>query len=91
MRDYHSLSPEQQRRFKKAVEKMVEALKKGATPATLPPGLRVKRVQGTFGIWEMTWHYDADVGRATFEWAENRAEPTVLWRRIGGHDIFKDA
>jgi len=58
-------------------------------PATSwPRGLRVKRVQGTPGVWEMTWSFAGPDGRATFEWIELKGELAVRWRRIGGHDIF---
>ena len=48
-------------------------------------GLRVKRVQGTDSIFEMTWAPD---GRATFEYGSPDSEGAhVIWRRIG-RDIF---
>jgi hypothetical protein len=55
-----------------------------------PRGLRVKRVQGRSGVWEMTWSMDNPDGRATWEWTEIDDEPAVLWRRIGTHRIFTD-
>jgi hypothetical protein len=50
--------------------------------------LRVKRVQGHTGIFEMTWSGD---GRATFEYGTEQipGEPHIIWRRISGHDILK--
>ncbi|MEP7032875.1 MAG: hypothetical protein ABI879_02725 [Actinomycetota bacterium] len=60
---------------------------------TLPRGrfrgsLRVKRMQGAEGIFEMTW--EPEDGRATFEYGEElvAGDPHIIWRRIGGHDIF---
>jgi hypothetical protein len=52
------------------------------------PRLRVKRVQGHPGIWEMTWAQD---GRATFQYGDEvvPGEPHVVWRRVGTHDIFR--
>ena len=61
-RDPDRLTPEQQWAFRAAVEKFV------ADPTTgegFRAGLRVKRVQGHAGVWEMTWAPD---GRATFEY-----------------------
>jgi hypothetical protein len=55
-----------------------------------PAGLRVKKVQGVSGVWEMTWSMDNPDGRATWEWAEIDGEPAVRWRRIGTHRIFAD-
>jgi hypothetical protein len=61
----------------------------GADPRTpWPRGLRVKRVQGAPGIWEMTWSFAGPDGRATFEWTEVDGELAVRWRRIGGHEIL---
>ena len=59
-------------------------------PATpWPKGLRVKRVQGVPGIWEMTWSFAGPDGRATFEWIEIDGELAIRWRRIGGHDVLQ--
>jgi hypothetical protein len=58
-----------------------------------PPGfasaLRVKRVQGAEGVWEMTWAAD---GRATFRYGEEivAGEPHIVWLRIGKHAILDD-
>jgi hypothetical protein len=51
-------------------------------------GLRVKRVQGTADVWEMTWAPD---GRATWQYRPEQlpGEPHVIWRRIGTHSIFR--
>jgi hypothetical protein len=56
--------------------------------APWPKALRVRRVEGAPGIWEMTWSFAGPDGRATFEWVEIEGEPGVRWRRIGGHSIF---
>jgi hypothetical protein len=58
-RDYDNLTPDQRKAFKEAVRDFVEDLKAGQR---FRPELRVKRVQGTRGVWELTW---ADDGRAT--------------------------
>lgn len=55
-----------------------------------PKGLRVKRVQGATGIWEMTWSFAGPDGRATFEWVEIDGEPAIRWRRVGSLAIFSD-
>lgn len=83
-RDFEHLTPEQQRRFHAALREFIECLRMGR----FNPGLRVKRVQGTLGVWEMTWAPD---GRATFEYGSGirLGEPHIIWRRIGSHDIFR--
>lgn len=53
-----------------------------------PRGLRVKRVQGAPGVWEMTWSFAGPDGRATFEWILIDGDLAVRWRRIGGHEVF---
>ena len=51
--------------------------------------LRVKLVQGTRGIFEMTWSFAGPDGRATFELVTVDNELRVRWRRVGGHQIFR--
>ncbi|HEY7962032.1 MAG TPA: hypothetical protein VID29_08940 [Solirubrobacteraceae bacterium] len=53
------------------------------------PSLRVKRVVGAPGVWEMTWSWSEPDGRATWEWVEISGERAVRWRRVGAHEIFK--
>ena len=60
------------------------------TPGEIrPSGLRVKRVQETDEILELTWAKD---GRATFQYGdESKAgEAHIIWRRVGTHDIVKE-
>lgn len=84
-REYAKLSREDRARFRAARKVFVEALR--ADPSALPPQLRVKRVQGREGVWELTW---APNGRATFDYGPEQieGEPHVRWRRIGDHSIF---
>jgi len=84
MKDFSLLGEEDRMRFRAAVERFVEDLRGGQG---FRPGLRVKRVQGTDGIWEMTWAPD---GRATWMYGDEvlHGEPHVVWRRVGTHDVF---
>lgn len=84
-RDYARLTPEQRKRFLAAVADMVEDMR---ARRPFRPGLRVKRVQGTADVWEMTWAPD---GRATWQYGPERrpGEPHIVWRRIGTHDVFR--
>ncbi|GAB4008482.1 hypothetical protein GCM10029992_64960 [Glycomyces albus] len=84
--DHEKLQKEQQARFKKAVAEFVEDLRTGGS---IRPGLRIKRVQGAEGVYEISWAPD---GRATWEYGEEKipGEPHIKWRRIGTHDIFKN-
>ena len=84
-RDYDSLTGAQQLAFRTALARFIADLRQGQFRA----GLRVKRVQGYPGVWEMTWAPD---GRASFQYgSEIRAgEPHIVWRRIGTHDIFRE-
>jgi hypothetical protein len=85
-RDWDRLSPKQQREFRAAVAQFIADL--AGSAQAFHPSLRVKRVQGHPGVWEMTWAYD---GRATFEYGAevNPGEPHVIWRRVGTHSIFR--
>jgi hypothetical protein len=81
--DFRKLAPDRQVAFLEAIVLLVDDLRGGA----FRPSLRVKGVRGAPGVFEMTWAPD---GRATFEYGPEQVagEPHILWRRIGGHDIF---
>ena len=83
-RDWEALDEAQKKAFLDAVKVFVEDLRKGAG---FRGGLRVKKMQGHAGIWEMTWGPD---GRATFEYGDEvqPGEQHVIWRRIGTHKVF---
>lgn len=85
LQDAKRLSEQQRARFQSVVlSEFVVDLKEGQ----FRPGLRVKRVVSTSSVWEMTWAPD---GRATFEYgpAQRPGEPHIVWRRIGGHEVFR--
>jgi hypothetical protein len=83
-RDYASLSAEQKSAFKDAIRKFVADLERGQG---FRKGLRVKGVQGSPGLFEMTWAAD---GRATFSYGRSlrQDEPHIVWRRVGGHGVI---
>lgn len=83
-REFARLPREQQRAFRQAVAKLIAALKNGGEP---PRSLRIKRVQGTKDVWEMSYSGD---GRATFRYGSERkeGETHVEWLRVGGHEIL---
>ncbi len=86
LNDWKRLTVDQKRQFHVARRQMVADLR-----AKRPffSGLRVTRVQKakTQGVWEMTWAPD---GRATFMYGKEiiPGEAHIIWRRIGGHEIF---
>ena len=83
-RDWDSLSPEQRKAFRASIEKFVADLERGQG---FRKGLRVKGVQGSPGIYEMTW---AEDGRATFSIGKSlrENEPHIVWHRVGTHGIL---
>jgi len=85
-REFDRLTGAQQARFMRAVAQLVTALR--TRPPNFPTGLRVKRVQGTDEVWELTWAPD---GRATFSYGEGQVsgDPHVVWRRIGDHSVLR--
>lgn len=87
LRDFAKLTPQQRALFLRAVQEFVEDLRNGRR---FRPGLRVKRVQGADGVWEMTWAPD---GRATWQFGDEvkPGDVHIIWRRVGTHDIFRDA
>jgi len=94
VRDWVRLSGEERVRFLEVLRNDFQpACERFArNPATpWPRRMRVRRVQGIPGVWEMTWSFAGPDGRATFEWIEVDGELAVRWRRIGGHEIFGHA
>jgi hypothetical protein len=83
-REFARMPREQRRAFKAAAKKLVEALREGGEP---PNSLRIKRVQGTADIWELSYSGD---GRATFRYGTEvkPGETHVEWLRVGGHEIL---
>jgi mRNA-degrading endonuclease RelE of RelBE toxin-antitoxin system len=70
-RAYRSLTPEEQKRVQKALRLIDEDLRH--------PGLRIKRIRGTQGIWEARASRSL---RLTFEVeGEN-----IILRNVGAHD-----
>jgi hypothetical protein len=86
LREFGKLFQAQQDRFLNAMRHMIHDLRAGGT---FRASLRIKGVQGHPGVFEMTWAGD---GRATFEYGPERVpgEPHIVWRRIGGHEIFQN-
>lgn len=81
-RDWKLLHADDRRRFRVAVKKFVADLSAGR----FGKGLRVRRVEGTDHIFEMSW---APNGRATFQYGSGPGKgPHVIWRRVGTHDVF---
>ncbi len=84
-KDWAGMSPVEQQRFRRAVALFIADLSAGRP---FRQGLRVKRVQSTSDVWEMTFASD---GRATWEYGREIrvGEPHVVGRRVGSHAIFK--
>jgi hypothetical protein len=82
--DFKNLTSQQRRRFERVVrEEFVPDVDSGR----FRPGLRVKGVHATSGIFEMTWAPD---GRATWQYgaAVRQGLRHIIWRRVGTHSIF---
>jgi hypothetical protein len=84
--DYDRLTDAQRRRFLRVLARFVEDVDSG----TFRVSLRVKPVRGHPGIWEMTW--EGSDGRATFSYGPEKTpgKRHVIWRRVGGHEIFQE-
>jgi len=70
--------------FRMAAGRLAEDLDRGEVRASL----RVKPMTNHPGIWEMTW--EGNDGRATFRYGLETipGKRHVIWRRVGGHEIF---
>jgi hypothetical protein len=84
--DYDRLSLAQQRRFLRVLRRFIEDADIGRFRASL----RVKPMVDHPGIREMTW--EAHDGRATFRYGPETVPGArhIIWRRIGGHEIFQE-
>ncbi len=84
-REFRRLDPARQRAFLAMVERFVNSLARGQ----FDPTLRVKRVQGTREVWEISWAPD---GRATFSYGPEvrTGQAHVIWRRVGTHRVLED-
>ncbi|MFD4756404.1 hypothetical protein [Streptomyces sp. NPDC058426] len=86
--DLDRLTPEQRRKFRRAVNAFVHDLR---ADGRFRAGLRVKHLSGFPGIYELTWSMGTGpAGRATWQYgsAVRPNTPHVIWRRIGTHDIL---
>ncbi len=91
--DLGRLSRDELRRFRQVVrDEFIPAAERRAASrgARWPKKLRVRDVEGAPGIWELSWSFSGPDGRATFEWITIDGEPAIRWRRVGGHEIFRD-
>lgn len=50
---------------------------------------RLKELRHTNNVWSMTWSFSRPAGRATFQLIAMKNELTLIWLRIGNHDIYK--
>lgn len=87
LRDFDRLTPAQKLAFLRAVAAFVQDLRAGTG---FRRGLRVRKMSGQEGVWELTWAPD---GRATFEFGPpvREGHAHIVWRHVGSHDIFKQA
>ena len=88
-RAHRGLSAEQKSHFNTAVKKFVSDLQdmESGVAKWFRDSLRVKKVNGPPGLWEMSWRSD---GRATFRFGEEQVpgKHHVVWDQIGGHEIL---
>ncbi|MFJ4767508.1 hypothetical protein ACIP88_00100 [Streptomyces uncialis] len=86
--DHRRLTPEQRQRFRQAVNAFVDDLR---TSGPFRPGLRVKRVRTTPGVYELSWSMGAgSPGRATWQYGipVHPGQPHIIWRRIRTHSVL---
>ena len=89
--DYAKLGEDEKAAFLDALQRPDGFVVGARNQRQFHPHLRVKPMREFHGVWEMTWE-KAD-GRATFEYGPEKTpgDPHIVWRRIGGHDIFGNA
>ncbi|MFF5131088.1 hypothetical protein ACFY41_29710 [Streptomyces syringium] len=82
--DLRQLSAAQRRRFRRVV---IDAFVPDLRNGLFRPGLRIKGLRSTPGVYELTWAPD---GRATWEYGDEKVRGTrhIIWRRVGTHTIL---
>jgi hypothetical protein len=81
-RDWDGLTAQEQRAFRVAVKRFVEALRSGKAD----PALRVYLIDKRRRIWTLSFGADA---RATFNYGRAATGGAhIIWRRIGDHSIY---
>jgi hypothetical protein len=85
-REFARLDATAARAFLRAKNRFVAALKAGRP---FEAGLGIAEMTGHPGIFE--FHF-SDGGRATFHYGNDGRGPAahVIWRRIGGHEIYRE-
>jgi len=85
-REFARLSAAEVRAFLRAKNRFVAALKEGRP---FEAGLGIEEMRGHPGVYE--FHFSAS-GRATFHYGTEArgADAYIIWRRIGGHEIYRE-
>jgi hypothetical protein len=85
-REYKALTREEKAAFRRSKNRFVAALKMGRP---FEAGLGIREMGGHPGVFE--FHFSAS-GRATFNYGSEArgADAYVIWRRIGGHEIYQE-
>lgn len=81
-RDWDRLTAEQQARFRAVIDKLVADLRSGEPRNDL----RVRRVEKTADVFEITWAPD---GRATFQYGGDELEGEVEWRWTKSYRVWE--
>jgi len=86
LREYLSLTRQQRVAFRRARDRFVAALK---ADRPFEAGLGIREMTDHPGIYE--YRFSAG-GRATFNYGSEArgANAYVIWRRIGGHEIYRE-
>lgn len=89
LRDWQALSDEQRVQARSMISQFIEDLTRieQGNSWAFRHQLRVKRMHGFVGVWEMSWDSN---GRATFQFGTSPlgGKMHVIWRRIGTHSVF---
>jgi hypothetical protein len=83
--EFDQLSSEEQKAFRTAVARFVAALWENRVPDA---NLGIRQMTDHTGVYE--FHFSKR-GRATFHYKteERGKNADIMWRRIGGHEIYR--
>lgn len=86
MREYRALARQDKVAFRRAKDRFVAVLRMDRPPEA---GLGIAEMAGHPGVYE--FRYSAS-GRARFSYGTTArgSDAHVIWRRIGGHEIYRE-
>ncbi|MUL42225.1 hypothetical protein FZ103_13715 [Streptomonospora sp. PA3] len=89
-REFRRLPVKRQLQFMATVRRLIRDADAGASSPVRSGRTCAHRLAGR-EVYSLRWAPDTPEGRATFHIRQDEAgQPSLVWRRIGDHSIYKD-